>query len=82
MAAKERNMPLEPESKTPQPEIASEPTQSDVLGVPADSIPKLVVCFDISTLSHQKLQAIASDLKLPGYSQMTKEQLCEALLAL
>lgn len=78
-----------PESETPQletfatsPETASEPTPSNVLGVPVDSLPKVIVCFDISTLSQRRLKAIAKDLKLPGYSRMTKEQLCEALQAL
>lgn len=71
-------------SETPQLETfgTSPERSSDVLSVPVSSLPKVVVCFDISTLSHQKLNAIASDLKLPGYSQMTKEQLCEALLTL
>ena len=79
------NMPApKPDSGIPQIEtFATSPeTSSDVLSVPVSSLPKVVVCFDISALSHQKLNAIASDLKLPGYSQMTKEQLCEALLAL
>lgn len=90
MTTKKMNMPApKPDSETPQietfatsPETSSEPTSSEVLSVPVSSLPKVVVCFDISALSHQKLNAIASDLKLPGYSQMTKEQLCEALLAL
>ena len=79
------NLPASnPNSETPQLEtFATSPERaSDVLSVPVSSLPKVVVCFDISTLSHQKLNAIASDLKLPGYSQMTKEQLCEALLTL
>lgn len=77
---------LETELETSQPEIlgtlpetASESTPSN-LGVSVDSLPKVVMCFDISTLSHRKLKAIAADLKLPGYSRMTKQQLCEALL--
>ncbi len=45
-------------------------------------LPKLVVCLDISTLSLKKLKAIANNLKLPDYSQMTKGQLWEILLAL
>lgn len=79
------NLPASnPNSETPQLEtFATSPERSsDVLSVPVSSLPKVVVCFDISTLSHQKLNVIASDLKLPGYSQMTKEQLCEALLTL
>ena len=79
------NLPASnPNSETPQLEtFATSPERAfDVLSVPVSSLPKVVVCFDISTLSHQKLNAIASDLKLPGYSQMTKEQLCEALLTL
>ena len=63
------------------PETTSESTPSN-LGVSVDSLPRVVMCFDISTLSHRKLKAIATDLKLPGYSRMTKEQLCEALLLL
>ena len=50
--------------------------------IPEAALPKLVVCFDLSTLSLQELQTIASDLNLPDYDQMTKEQLCETLLAL
>ena len=61
------------------PESESTPSNS---GVSVDSLPKVVMCFDISTLSHRKLKTIAVDLKLPGYSRMTKEQLCEALLLL
>lgn len=64
------------------PETAVERTPSTISSVPEASLPKLVVCFDISTLSLQELKAIARDLKLPGYSCMKKEQLCEALLAL
>ncbi len=79
------NLPASnPNSETPQLEtfVTSPERSSDVLSVPVSGLPKVVVCFDINTLSHQKLNAIASDLKLPGYSQMTKEQLCEALLTL
>lgn len=64
------------------PEPAVEHSSSSVEPVPEASLPKLVVCFDINTLSLQNLQAIALDLKVPGYSEMTKEQLCSTLLAL
>lgn len=50
--------------------------------IPEASLPKLVVCFDLDTLSLQELHAIASDLNVSEYTQMTKEQLCETLLAL
>ena len=50
--------------------------------VPEAALPKLVVCFDLDTLSLQDLQTIASELSVPEYTQMTKEQLCETLLAL
>ena len=72
--------PSQPEPLGILPEI-SESTPSNS-GVSVDSLPKVVMCFDISTLSHRKLKTIAADLKLPGYSRMTKEQLCEALLLL
>lgn len=65
---------------TPDPAVES--TASNVERVPEASLPKLVVCFDISTLSLENLQAIAKDLQIPGYTHMTKEQLCEVLLAL
>lgn len=45
-------------------------------------LPKLVICFDISTLSLRDLQTIASDLKVSSYDSMTREQLCEVLQAL
>lgn len=78
MAANKSNISaLETES-----EAVSNHTDPNALSVEVDSLPKLVMCFDINTLSQQNLKAIASDLKLPDYSQMTKEQLCEALLAL
>lgn len=70
---------LEPELKITQPESAA---SSNDLSVSVDSLPKLVACFDLNTLSHRKLKAIASDLKVPGYSRMTKVELCKALLAL
>ena len=78
---------LETELETSQPETLGtlpEPSESTPSnsGVSVDSLPKVVMCFDISTLSHRKLNTIAADLKLPGYSRMTKEQLCEALLLL
>ena len=90
MDTKEKNIPalapqtetLESETFTTSPESEFASTPSDILGVPVDSLPKLVVCFDITTLSHRKLKVIASGLKIPGYSRMTKAQLCEALLAL
>ena len=86
MAVNKNNMPaLETESATPKPETGSFEVSNHIdnaLSVQVDSLPKLVMCFDINTLSHQNLKAIASDLKVPDYSQMTKEQLCEALLAL
>jgi len=91
MVTKQRNTPeLESESETPQseplpnfPDTGDDPTTPfNDLGIIGDSLPKLVVCFDIGTMSHRKLKTIASDLKLPGYSRMTKTQLCEALLAL
>lgn len=79
-------MPLDSEKETTVPPTTSstavEHTSSSVESVPEDSLPKLVVCFDIETLSLQDLQAIAKDLKVPDYSNMTSEQLCEALLAL
>jgi hypothetical protein len=79
-------MPFSSEKETnvppTAPETAVECTPSTVSCVPEASLPKLVVCFDISTLSLQDLKTIALDLKVPGYSHMTKEQLCEALLAL
>jgi len=79
-------MPFNSEKETTVSPITPDPTiehiPSTIGGVPEASLPKLVVCFDLTTLSLQKLQAIALDLKLPGYSHMTKEQLCEALLAL
>lgn len=65
---------------TPDPAVES--TASDVNCVPEASLPKLVVCFDISTLTLENLKTIAKDLKIPGYTHMTKEQLCEVLLAL
>ena len=74
----------DPETASPEtasPEVSNH-TDSNALSVPVDSLPKLVMCFDINTLSQQNLKAIASDLKLPNYSRMTKEQLCESLLAL
>ncbi len=64
------------------PETVVEAKPSTASGVPEDSLPKLVVCFDITTLSIQNLKAIAKDLKVPDYNRMTKEQLCELLLAL
>lgn len=64
------------------PEPAVERTVASVSSVPEENLPKLVMCFDISTLSLQNLKTIAEDLKVPGYSNMTKEQLCETLLAL
>jgi len=90
MVAKEGNMSaLEHKSEIPQNEdsvasfeIAGVPKSPNNLSVPVNSLPKLVVCFDINTLSQRKLKAIASDLKVPGYSRMTKAELCEALLAL
>ena len=57
-------------------------TPSSVESVPEASLPKLVMCFDISTLGLQDLHALAKDLKVPDFSSMTSEQLCEALLAL
>lgn len=79
-------MPKDSEKETTVPPItpekAVERTPSTVSCVPEASLPKLVVCFDISTLSHENLKAIADDLKIPGYSRMTKQQLCSALLAL
>lgn len=79
-------MPFDSEKKiTVPPTTAStavEPKPSSIESVPEASLPKLVVCFDISTLSLEDLQAIAKDIKVPGYSNMTSEQLCEALLAL
>ena len=80
-------MPVETELDTSQPAtLATLPEPSEFTpsnsGVSVDSLPKVVMCFDISTLSHRKLKTIAVDLKLPGYSRMTKEQLCEALLLL
>lgn len=86
MAANKSNIPLlETESETPQAETALLEVSNrtdNALSAPVDRLPKLVMCFDINTLSQQNLEAIASDLKVPNYSQMTKEQLCEALLAL
>ncbi|MBV9389022.1 MAG: hypothetical protein JOZ78_21610 [Chroococcidiopsidaceae cyanobacterium CP_BM_ER_R8_30] len=79
---------LKSKSETPQPkndasiEIPDTPPASSDPGVSVESLPKIVVCFDINTLSHRKLKAIASDLKLSGYSHMTKAELCQALLAL
>jgi len=67
---------------TTTPEPAVEHTSSSVEPVPEASLPKLVVCFNINTLSLKNLKAIAKDLKVPGYSRMTKEQLCSTLLAL
>ena len=69
------------DSATPS-QTGDTPTPSNSLSVSVDSLPKLVVCFDINSLSHRKLKAIASDLKVPGYSRMTKAELCKALLAL
>lgn len=78
---------LKPKSEIPQPEnnvstTVDASTDSDDPAVAAESLPKVVVCFDLNTLSHRKLKAIASDIKLPGYSRMTKAELCEALLGL
>ncbi len=42
-------------------------------------LPKLVMCFDIGSLSLQDLKTIASDLKVSSYDSMTKEQLCKVL---
>lgn len=78
-------MPFNSEKITVPPTTAStavESKPSSVESVPEASLPKLVVCFDISTLSLEDLQAIAKDIKVPGYSNMTSEQLCQALLAL
>jgi len=77
-------MPSDLEKKIPEqattPSITDEGGSSAVIAEAA--LPKLVVCFDINTLSLQDLQTIASDLRVPGYIHMDKEQLCEALLAL
>ena len=79
---------IESKSETPQPEdhasleIADGQRSSEDSAVSVEDLPKVVVCFDLNTLSHRKLKAIASDLKLPGYSRMTKAELCEALQAL
>lgn len=79
-------MPFNSEKETSvppkAPEIAVELTPSTDSSVPYASLPKLVVCFDITTLSLQDLNAIAKDLKVPDYNCMTKEQLCSTLLAL
>lgn len=64
----------------PEPSLPKDDTSCTI--VPEAPLPKLVVCFDLDTLSLQDLQTIASDLNLPDYSQMTKEQLCETLLSL
>lgn len=61
---------------------AIESTPSTVSHVTEADLPKLVMCFDISTLSLQDLKTIASDLKVYSYDNMTKEQLCEVLRAL
>lgn len=78
-------MPFNSQKETTVPPITPDPaehTPSNVESVPEASLPKLIVCFDISKLSLQNLKAIAKDLKVSGYNSMTKEQLCEALLAL
>lgn len=79
-------MPFNSEKKNTVPPITLDPEVEHIpstgSSVPKAYLPKLVVCFDISTLSLENLQAIALDLKIPDYSSMTKEQLCEALLAL
>lgn len=72
-------MPLDSEKETT---VTPTTLSTAVEGVTEAALPKLVVCFDISTLSLKNLQAIAKDLKVPGYSQMTSEQLCKALLSL
>lgn len=61
---------------------AIESTPSTVSHVSEADLPKLVMCFDISTLSLQELKTIASDLKVSSYNSMTKEQLCKVLQAL
>lgn len=79
---------IKSESETPQYEahapieIADGQIYSEDSAVSVEDLPKVIVCFDLNTLSHRKLKAIASDLKLPGYSRMTKAELCEALQAL
>lgn len=79
-------MPFEPEKEATlaptTPLTAVEGRSSSVSSVTAASLPKLVMCFDISTLTLQDLKTIASDLKVPSYSGMTKEQLCKVLVAL
>lgn len=79
-------MPLDSQKQTTVPpttaSTAVAPTSSSDESVAEASLPKLVMCFDINTISLQDLQAIAKDLKLPGYSSMTSEQLCQALLDL
>ena len=78
-------MPFNSEKETTvppaKPETVVEYQPSTARDMPEDSLPKLVVCFDITTISIQNLKAIAKDLKVPDYSHMTKEQLCEVLLA-
>ena len=79
---------IKSESETPQPEahasieIADGHISFEDSAVSVEDLPKVIVCFDLNTLSHRKLKAIASDLKLPGYSRMTKAELCEALSGL
>ena len=73
---------VEPELEILQPEQTDHSTHSSHLSVAVSDLPKVVVCFDINTLSHRKLKVIASDLKVPGYSRMTKAELCEVLLGL
>lgn len=62
--------------------IAAEDRPSTVARLPEANLPRLVMCFDITVLSLQDLKTIASDLKVPGYSTMTKETLCKVLLEL
>jgi len=79
-------MPQDSKKETIVPPTTSNPavehTSSSDTFLPEASLPKLIMCFDINTLSIQNLQSIALDLNVPGYSQMTKEQLCSTLLSL
>ena len=73
-------MPFSSSEKTIVPPGTPETsTDSCVIGA---SLPKLIVCFDINTLSLQELKAIASDLKVADYDRMTKEELCKTLRVL
>ena len=74
MSDSDKNTTVLPTTET----TAVESTPS-ISHVSEADLPKLVMCFDIGSLSLQDLKTIASDLKVSSYDSMTKEQLCKVL---